>query len=667
MSQDPKPSPEPAPAGSEARAGPGPALGAPPAPEATAQLPRPPPRGSALATLALGALGVVYGDIGTSPLYAMKECFTGSHGVPATHENVLGVLSLIFWALTFVVVVKYISFVMRADNRGEGGILALLALVGRRDTGRRRRRAILLLGLFGAALLYGDGVITPAISVLGAMEGLTVAAPALEHYVVPVSLGIIIGLFLIQRGGTGTVGAVFGPVMLVWFVSIGLLGLRGVAAHPDILVAISPTYAIAFLARGGLPGYLVLGSVVLVITGGEALYADMGHFGKRPIRVAWFGLVMPALVLNYFGQGALVLYDPAAARNPFYLLAPEWAVYPMIGIATAAAIVASQALISGAFSLTHQAVQLGYSPRVTIRHTSRTEIGQIYVPEVNWVLGAACVALILEFQTSSNLAAAYGVAVTGTMATTTVLFHNVMRELWRWPFARAWALTSAFIVVDLAFFGANLAKIEQGGWFPIAAAAAGFALMSTWKAGRNALAVQLRDAGLPLKMFMDDISRKRPQRVPGTAVFMTSNQDAAPPVLLHHLKHNKILHERVLLVSITTEEIPAVPEMERVTSRDLGSGFYQVIARYGFMETPDVPKLLESLPQRPPPNVPLALKPMETTFYLGRETLLPTGPSRLARWRKRLFIIMARNAVTATKYYGLPPNRVVEMGAQIQL
>jgi KUP system potassium uptake protein len=393
----------------------------------------------------------------------------------------------------------------------------------------------------------------------------------------------------------------------------------------------------------------------------------MGHFGKRPIRLAWFALVMPALVLNYFGQGALVLHDPEAARNPFYLLAPEWALYPMIGVATAAAIVASQALISGSFSLTHQAVQLGYSPRVTIRHTSRTEIGQIYVPEVNWVLGAACVALILEFRTSSNLAAAYGVAVTGTMATTTVLFHNVMRELWKWPRRRAWALTAVFIVVDLAFVGANLAKIEEGGWFPIAAAALVFALMSTWKAGRNALATQLRDAGLPLQMFLDDISRKKPQRVPGTAVFMTSNTGAAPPVLLHHLKHNKILHERMILVSITTEEIPAVPEMERVTSHDLGSGFYQVIARYGFMESPDVPRLLESLPQRPPPNVPLALKPMETTFYLGRETLLPTGPSKLARWRKKLFIVMARNAVTASQFFGLPPNRVVEMGAQIQL
>jgi KUP system potassium uptake protein len=667
MSQDAKPSPEPAPAGRDEPGGRRPAERPAAFPEATAQLPRPPPRGSTLAALALGALGVVYGDIGTSPLYAMKECFTGRYSVPPTHENVLGVLSLVFWALTFVVVVKYLAFVMRADNRGEGGILALLALVGQRDTGRRRRRALVLMGLFGAALLYGDGVITPAISVLGAMEGLSVAAPALDHFVVPISLGIIIGLFLIQRGGSATVGAVFGPVMLIWFVSIGLIGLRGVVAHPDILIAISPSYAISFLAQGGLPGYLVLGSVVLVITGGEALYADMGHFGKRPIRLAWFALVMPALVLNYFGQGALVLHDPEAARNPFYLLAPEWALYPMIGVATAAAIVASQALISGSFSLTHQAVQLGYSPRVTIRHTSRTEIGQIYVPEVNWVLGAACVALILEFRTSSNLAAAYGVAVTGTMATTTVLFHNVMRELWKWPRRRAWALTAVFIVVDLAFVGANLAKIEEGGWFPIAAAALVFALMSTWKAGRNALATQLRDAGLPLQMFLDDISRKKPQRVPGTAVFMTSNTGAAPPVLLHHLKHNKILHERMILVSITTEEIPAVPEMERVTSHDLGSGFYQVIARYGFMESPDVPRLLESLPQRPPPNVPLALKPMETTFYLGRETLLPTGPSKLARWRKKLFIVMARNAVTASQFFGLPPNRVVEMGAQIQL
>jgi KUP system potassium uptake protein len=625
-----------------------------------------PPRGTALAGLALGALGVVYGDIGTSPLYALKECFTGVHSVPPTPANVLGVLSLVFWSLTFVVVVKYLAFVMRADNRGEGGILALLALVGRKEAGKRRQ-VLMLFGLFGAALLYGDGVITPAISVLGAMEGLTVAAPGLAHFVVPVSVGIIIALFLVQKTGTARVGAVFGPVMLVWFLSIAVLGVRGILHDPSVLRAIWPGYAVAFMLEGGVTAYLVLGSVVLVITGGEALYADMGHFGKRPIRFAWYAVVMPALVLNYFGQGAIVLHDPEAARNPFYLLVPEWGLYPMIGIATAAATIASQALISGAFSLTHQAVQLGYSPRLTIRHTSSTEIGQIYVPEVNWMLGIACVALVLGFQNASNLAAAYGIAVTGTMTTTTILFHRVARDLWRWPRGLTWALTSAFLAADLAFLGANLVKLEEGGWFPIVFALFVFALMSTWKAGRTALAVQLKDAGLPLDLFLGDIARRKPQRVQGTAVFLTSNPGAAPPVLLHHLKHNKVLHERVLLVSLLTEEIPAIPDAERVTVSELGGGFWQVVARYGFMETPDVPALLGSLAKRAGGGDRVALVPMDTTYYLGRETLLPNGPSRLSTWRKRLFIVMARNAVTASQFFGLPPNRVVEMGAQIQL
>jgi KUP system potassium uptake protein len=627
---------------------------------------RMPPRGSALAGLALGALGVVYGDIGTSPLYALKECFTGTHSVAPTPDNVLGVLSLVFWSLVFVVVVKYLAFVMRADNRGEGGILALLALVSRKEAGGRRK-LLILLGLFGAALLYGDGVITPAISVLGAMEGLTVAAPGLEHFVVPLSLAIIVGLFVLQRTGTARVGAIFGPVMLVWFVSIAALGVRGILHDPSVLRAVWPGHAVTFLARGGVASYLVLGAVVLVITGGEALYADMGHFGKRPIRAAWYAVVMPALVLNYFGQGAIMLHDPAAARNPFYLLAPDWAVYPLIGIATAAATIASQALISGAFSLTHQAVQLGYSPRVTIRHTSSTEIGQIYVPEVNWLLGIACVLLVLGFQSSSNLAAAYGIAVTGTMTMTTILFHRVARDLWRWRRAPTWALTLSFLSVDLAFFGANVVKIEEGGWFPMVAALLVFVLMSTWKAGRTALAEQLKDAGLPLELFLADIARRKPQRVPGTAVFMTSNLGAAPPVLLHHLKHNKVLHERVLIVSLLNEQIPAIQDAGRVTVVELGSGFWQVISRYGFMETPDVPALLGSLTKRPGDASRVALVPMDTTYYLGRETLLPNGPSRLSTWRKRLFIVMARNAVTASQFFGLPPNRVVEMGAQIQL
>jgi KUP system potassium uptake protein len=628
---------------------------------------RPAPTGAALAKLAIGALGVVYGDIGTSPLYALKECFNGPHGVAPTPENVLGVVSLVFWAMTFVVTFKYLSFVMRADNRGEGGILALLALVAGQGTARRTRRALLVLGLFGAALLYGDGVITPAISVLGAVEGVAVAAPGLAHVVVPATVVILVALFLFQKRGTATVGAVFGPIMLVWFTSIAFLGIRGLTLDPSILRAVNPVHAVSFFFHHGGHGFLVLGAVVLVLTGGEALYADMGHFGKRPIRVAWIGVAMPALLLNYAGQGAVLLHDPGAARNPFYLLSPGWALYPMIAIATLAAIVASQALISGAFSLTRQAVQLGYSPRVTIKHTSHTEIGQIYIPEVNWGLGVACVALVLGFKSSSALAAAYGIAVTGTMMITTILFHRVVRDLWRWPRLKAWPLTVIFMTVDVAFFGANLIKVEEGGWFPLAAGAVVFVLLSTWKKGRELLAEQMRAAGLPLDLFLAEISRKNPTRVPGTAVFMTGNMGNVPPVLLHHLKHNKILHERVLLVSAVTEEIPSVSEAERVSVRELGSGFHQVIARYGFMETPDVPAMLESLPRRALPGPKLKLVPMETTYYLGRETLLPTGPAPMAVWRKRLFIVMARNAQTASSFFRLPPNRVVEMGAQIQL
>jgi KUP system potassium uptake protein len=630
---------------------------------------RGPPTGKALAGLALGALGVVYGDIGTSPLYALKECFNGEHGIEPSTANILGVLSLVFWALTFVVTFKYLSFVMRADNRGEGGILALMALVGQKGTTRRTRRALLMLGLFGSALLYGDGAITPAISVLGAVEGVAVAAPGLQHLIVPITVMIIAGLFWIQKRGTAAVGAVFGPVMGLWFLSIAALGVHGILLEPSILRALSPTHAVSFFVRNGAAGFLVLGSVVLVITGGEALYADMGHFGKRPIRLAWYAIVFPALLLNYLGQGALVLRDPEAVRNPFYLLVPSWGLYPMIGIATAATIVASQALISGAFSLTRQAVQLGYSPRVTIRHTSYKEIGQIYVPEVNWMLGIGTISLVLMFGSSSRLAGAYGIAVTGTMLVTTLLFHRVARDLWGWPRWSAWSLSFLFISVDSAFFGANLVKIPHGGWVPIIAAVGVFTLMSTWKRGRDALAMMLRDAGLPLELFMADMARGKVQRVSGTAVFMTSNPGGVPPVLLHHLKHNKVLHERVILVSIVTEEIPAVPERERVATRDLGSGFFQVLVHYGFMESPDVPALLDSLPHRPLANdgPRLTIVPMQTTYFLGRETLLANGPSKIWTWRKRLFIVMARNAQTASAFFGLPPNRVVEMGAQIQL
>jgi len=629
----------------------------------------PPPRGRALAILSLTALGVVYGDIGTSPLYALRECFSGVHFVELTPSNVLGVLSLIFWALNFVVSFKYLIYVMRADNRGEGGILALLALIPR-EGAKGLRLMLIMAGLFGAALLYGDGVITPAITVLGAIEGLRVAAPALPDWAVPVTSSIIIlFLFAFQRHGTARLGKVFGPIMIVWFASIALLGIMGIRHHPDVLRAINPYHAYRFFVEDGLRGFLILGAVVLVVTGGEALYADMGHFGKRPIRLAWFTVVLPALLLNYFGQGALLISDPTAATNPFYALVPSWALYPMLVVATAAAIIASQALISGAFSLTRQAVQLGYWPRVTITHTSSTESGQIYVPEINWALMVACVGLVIGFGDSSSLAAAYGIAVTGTMTITTLLFAYVARNRWHWALPNVLLLAGLFLVADLAFLGANLVKIEQGGWFPIVVALSVFTLMTTWKRGRQYLTGILRDSSLPLDLFIQDCARRNPYRVPGTAVFMTSDPEGAPPVLLHHMKHNKVLHEKVIIMSIQTENIPQVPESEQVDFKELGNKFYLVTASYGFMQSPDVPAVLQALAMKGDAMDlgGLTVKVMDTTFYLGRETLLPTGPSPMARWRKRLFIVMTRNAQSATAFFNLPPNRVVEMGAQIQL
>ncbi len=627
---------------------------------------RAPSRGRALAALSLGALGVVYGDIGTSPLYALKECFTGLHHVAPTSDNIYGVLSLVFWSMNFVISLKYITFVMQADNRGEGGILALLALLRPRG-GRTGGHWLLIgLGLFGAALLYGDGIITPAISVLGAVDGISVATPAFQQYVVPVSVVILTLLFWFQKRGTASVGAVFGPVMLVWFTSIAVLGIRGILMHPAILAAANPWYAIDFFRRDGMQGFLILGAVVLVLTGGEALYADMGHFGKRPIRIAWFAMVLPALMLNYFGQSALLLVHPEAATNPFYSLVPDWALYPMIIVATSAAVVASQALISGAFSLTRQAVQLGYSPRVTIVHTSRTEMGQIYIPEVNAALGVACVLLVLTFRSASNLAAAYGVAVTGTMIITTLLFHRVARERWHWTRLRAGVLTGMFLVVDVAFFSANMVKVADGGWFPLVVAGVVFTLMATWKRGREMLGDIARATSLPTDLFLQDVHRTQPPRVPGVAVFLTSSLDGAPPVLLHHLKHNKVLHEKVVLLSIVTEEIPQVDGADRIECADLGQGFYKLVAHYGFMESPDVPSLLESAGVAGGANSALHVSLMQTSFYLGRETLISTGGTGMARWRKHLFVLMSKNARPATAFFGLPPGRVVELGAQIQ-
>lgn len=616
-----------------------------------------------LFTLCLTALGVVYGDIGTSPLYALRECFHGEYAVEPTAGNVIGVLSLIFWALLIVISIKYLMFVMRADNRGEGGILALMALVrperGPRQTGRW---LLVPIGLFGAALLYGDGMITPAISVLSAIEGLQVATPLFEPYLLPITIAILVAIFLVQYQGTARVGAVFGPITLIWFVVIALLGIHGIATAPRVLTAVDPFHGIGFLLHHRGRGFFVMGAVFLVVTGGEALYADMGHFGRRPIRLTWFAVVLPALVLNYFGQGALLLGNPEAAHNPFYRLAPSWALYPLVFLATAATIIASQAVISGSFSLTRQAIQLGYSPRMAIEHTSSDEIGQIYIAPVNWVLMLATIGLVIGFESSSRLAAAYGVAVTTTMVITTVLLFVAACELWRWRWWTAALLTGSMLVIDLTFFGANIIKVGHGGWFPLVVAAGVFTLMTTWKRGRQILVDRLRVAELEVQLFLSDVAAHPPIRVPGTAVFMTGNSDGIPPALLHNLKHNKVLHERVILLTILTEEVPRVGREQRVELRELGSGFYRMIAHYGFMEDPNALYVLGLARTQG-----LELRLMETTFFLGRETLLPSKKPGMAIWRERLFAFMARNAQHATAFFRIPPNRVVEIGLQVEL
>jgi KUP system potassium uptake protein len=615
-------------------------------------------------SLALGALGIVYGDIGTSPLYAFKECLQGHHKVVPTEANVLGLLSLMVWSLTLVVTVKYLFFIMRADNEGEGGILALLALVPpklRAPKGRGSAPLVLLV-LFGAAMLYGDGVITPAVSVLSAVEGLNVGFEGVEHYVLPVTMAILVALFAIQRRGTAGIGVVFGPVMLAWFAIISLLGALGVAKNPHVLWALSPLYALRFLGESGYHGFLVLGSVVLCITGGEALYADMGHFGRAPIRTAWFFVVMPSLIINYFGQGALVLADPAAAASPFYALVPRPLLLPMVFLATAATVIASQALISGAFSLTRQAVQLGYCPRVNVVHTSHSQQGQIYIPEVNWALMLACVYLVASFKTSTSLAAAYGIAVTGTMAITSIVYYVVATETWGWPRWRALPLALAFLAVDLAFFGANAVKFFDGGWVPVAMATAVFTLMTTWKTGRVRLARKIAERSQPLAEFLASLGAAPPARVPGTAVFMSANLDVTPPVMRHHYRHNHVLHEQVVILSVLSEAVPFVSPKKRITVRDLGAGFYQVSARFGFMETPQVPALLDACALYD-----LIIDPEHVTYFLGRETLLASSREGMSRWRKALFAFVSRNARTATAYFGIPPDRVVELGMQIEL
>ncbi|HJQ66623.1 MAG TPA: potassium transporter Kup [Gemmatimonadales bacterium] len=623
------------------------------------------PRGRGyLATLTIAALGVVYGDIGTSPLYALREVFHGPLAIPVTPSNVLGVLSLVFWSLVLVVTIKYHIVIIRADNKGEGGVLALMALVqgSRLARGLAPRHIMVILGIFGAALIYADGALTPAISVLGAAEGLEIAAPSLAHWVVPLTLVILVGLFFFQRHGTARIGSVFGPIMVVWFATIATLGILAIIRQPGVLAAVSPIHAAQFFGQNIGRGFIVLGAVFLVVTGGEALYADLGHFGHRAIQTAWFTTAGPALMLNYFGQGALLLHDPSAAVNPFYNLAPTWFLYPLIVIATAAAIIASQAIISGAFSLTRQAVQLGYCPRLQIDHTSSREIGQIYVPAINWGLMLLTCAFVIGFKSSTNIAGAYGVALSTLMVLTTLMFYVMSREVWGWSFTRAALVVGVFLAMDIPFLIANGLKIQHGGWVPLAIAAGVFLLMSTWKRGREILSRRMMEKSVPLKILMGDLAADPPIRVPGTAVFMSGNLDGTPPSLVHNLAHNKVLHEKVVFLTVVTEDIPHVPPVDRVTVKRLGKGFHSVLARYGFMEDPSIQDVIEHCEQKQ------LVIPLEgSTFFLGREELVSTDRPGMARWRERLFAFMSRNALRATAFFQIPSTQVFEVGAQVEL
>jgi len=634
-----------------------------------APLPRPPAPAAAegppgrLAALALGSIGIVYGDIGTSPLYTLKECFSPDHGVRLGSASVLGVTSLIVWSLILVVTLKYVVFVMRADNRGEGGVLALLALAQRVTGNGPLAPLVLGLGMIGAGMFFGDGMITPAISVLSAIEGLSVLSPGLSPLVVPVSLGVLVGLFVMQSRGSESIGRLFGPVMLVWFLAIGAAGVVAIAGRPGIVAAIDPRHAITFLGAHGLVSVAVLGSVVLAVTGAEALYADMGHFGKLPIRLVWLGVALPALLLNYLGQAALLLEQPSALDNPFYRLFPDWALLPMIVLATCATVIASQAVISGVFSLTRQAIQLGHSPRLAIRHTSDEEEGQIYVPRANWGLLLGVVALVIGYGNSSNLAAAYGIAVTGTMAATTVLALVVARGLWGWPLWVCLGLGGVFLAIDLAFFGANLLKVAHGGWFPMVVGAGMVLLMATWRRGRAVLVRRLAEDGLPLEQFLrQQKDSEHIVRVDGTAIYLTGNTDTVPIALLHNMRHNKVLHRRVVFLTVLTDDIPRVPARDRVVVEGLADGFYRITVRYGFVQEPDIPKVLRLCKA-----FGLDFDMMQTTFFLGRESLIRAPQSDMPEWRERLFEVMSRNAVSPTEFFRLPPGRVVELGVQVQM
>jgi len=614
-----------------------------------------------LLVLALASLGVVFGDIGTSPLYAVRECLSRAHGVSTAPENVFGIVSLIFWALTVVISLKYVAYVLRADNAGEGGILALTALA---TSGQGLRpgahRLALAVGLFGASLLFGDGIITPAISVLSAVEGLGVATPAFEPLILPIASVILLLLFSAQRRGTGSVGAVFGPIMLAWFATLAALGLYNIAHHPGIWQAVNPSHALGFFMRNGKLGFLVLGSVFLVVTGGEALYADMGHFGAKPIRTAWFAVALPGLLLNYFGQGALLLERPQAIASPFYSMAPPGLLYPLVIMSTFATIIASQALISGAFSVTRQALMLGFLPRVRILHTSAHHIGQIYVPIVNWLLMISAIAAVWGFGSSSGLAAAYGVAVTLDMTITTVLAYVVARTQWHWRQGPALLVTIPLLCLELVFLGSNLTKVAHGGWFPLVVGALMFTVFTTWRRGRQLLFSKIKERTVPLEDFFELMVVERPARVPGTAVYMTGNDSGTPTALLQGFLHMRAVHDRVLLLTIITEKIARIPLTERVRVEELSNGFWRAVAHYGFMETPNVPELLQ--------HAKFSGYSLEyTTFFLGRETVLPTQDPGMALWRERLFAFLTRNAQPATAFFGIPPSRVMEIGSQIEI
>ncbi|MGV6395873.1 potassium transporter Kup [Pseudomonas caspiana] len=613
--------------------------------------------------LLMAAVGVVYGDIGTSPLYTLKEVFQGGYGVDVTHDAVLGILSLIFWSLIWVVSFKYMVFILRADNQGEGGIMALTALARRASAKYPKlQMTMVVFGLFGAALFYGDSMITPAISVLSAMEGLELAFDGIEHWVVPMALVVLVALFLIQRHGTARIGVLFGPVMVTWFVVLGLLGIHGILRQPEVLNAMNPVWAVRFFIVHPGIGVAILGAVVLALTGAEALYADMGHFGRKPIARAWFILVLPALVLNYFGQGALVLEDPEAARNPFYLLAPSWALLPLVGLSTLATVIASQAVISGAFSMTLQAIQLGYIPRMHIQHTSSDAQGQIYIGAVNWSLMVGVILLVLGFESSGALASAYGVAVTGTMLCTTILVSSVMLLQWKWPPLLAVPLLLCLLLVDSLFFAANVPKVVQGGAFPVIAGVVLFILMTTWKRGKQLLVERIDEGGLPLPIFISSISVQPPHRVQGTAVFLTARSDAVPHALLHNMLHNQVLHEQVVLLTVVYEDTPRVPAQQRFEVEAYGEGFYRVILHFGFIDEPDVPAALTLCHLKE-----LDFSPMRTTYFLSRETVIPSKIVGMARWREALFAFMLRNANGNLRFFKLPFNRVIELGTQVEM